>query len=124
MGDFACLSVTATGAGIASVMVDLSAIGGPAAAAMAGTGDGVWTATVSSTVSSPFENGAYVPVLLPVNVTGADGVSDISVSIPLTVVKNGDVNLNGRVTLYDALYAGRYFCGHASLSAGLGHCER
>ncbi len=107
-GETAVLSVTATGAGIASVTVNLSSIGGSAATPMTDAGDDTWTATVSSAVPSPFEDGAYRPVLLAVNVTGVDGVSDTSVSIPLTVVKNGDANLDNRVTLYDAVYIARH----------------
>ncbi|WP_128694118.1 S8 family serine peptidase [Methanoculleus taiwanensis] len=108
VGETAELSVKVTGGSIASVTVNLSGLGGPAAAAMADAGNGVWTASTAGTLPSPFGDGAYLPVLLPVNATSTDGVSNTTVSIPLTVVKNGDANGNNRVTLYDAVYTARH----------------
>ncbi|WP_128694051.1 hypothetical protein [Methanoculleus taiwanensis] len=110
-GETATLSVTATGANVVSVTAALSAIGGSAAAVMSDTGDGIWTVSTAAIVPSPFVDGAYQPVLLPVKATGADGISNTSVSIPLTVVKNGDANQDNRVTLYDAVYTARHVLG-------------
>ncbi len=110
-GETADLSVAVTGADVASVTVDLSGVGGSAAAAMSDTGDGTRSAGTTATLPSPFAAGAYLPVHLPVNATGTDGVSNITVSIPLTVVKNGDANEDYRVSLYDAVYIARHTLG-------------
>ncbi len=75
---------------------------------MADAGNGTWTVSTTGTVPSPFADGAYQPVLLAVNATDTDGASNTTVSIPLTVVKNGDANENNRVTLYDAVYIARH----------------
>ncbi len=106
-GETAVLSVTVTGA-VASVTVNLTAIGGSATAPMTDAGDGTWTTTATATIPSPFADGAYLPVHLPVNATNTDGVSNTTATIPLTVVKNGDVNEDNRVTLYDAVYIARH----------------
>ncbi|WP_128692333.1 hypothetical protein [Methanoculleus taiwanensis] len=109
-GETAVLSVTG-GAAVASVTVNLSGLGGSVAAPMTGLGNGTWTANVTAIAPSPFVDGAYIPVLLAVNATDANGIGNTSVSIPLTVVKNGDANLDNRVTLYDAVYTARHVLG-------------
>ncbi|WP_128692844.1 hypothetical protein [Methanoculleus taiwanensis] len=111
-GDVSLLAVVVSGdTGVQSVRVNLSAIGGSSVTPMADAGNGTWSVNVSSTVPSPFTGGAYQPVLLAVNATDANGVSNTSVAIPLTVVKNGDANQDNRVTLYDAVYTARHFLG-------------
>ncbi len=107
-GETTVLSVAVAGANIASVTVNLSAIGGSSVTPMTDAGDGTWTMNATATLSSRFEDGVYLPVLLAVNATDADGLSNTSVSIPLTVVKNGDANEDNRVTLYDAVYTARH----------------
>ncbi len=110
-GETANLSVTVTGAGVASVTVDLSVIGGSAASMADDAGDGIWTAGTAATVPSPFEDGVYLPVYLSVNATDTAGNSSTTASIPLTVVKNGDANEDNRVSLYDAVYIARHTLG-------------
>lgn len=110
-GESTTLAVVVAGAGVASVTVNLSAIGGPMAAPMTNAGDGTWTVNTTGTVPSPFADGAYQPALLPVNATSIDGISNTSVAIPLTVVKNGDANEDNRVSLYDAVYVARHAIG-------------
>ncbi|MDN7024366.1 hypothetical protein FGU65_05580 [Methanoculleus sp. FWC-SCC1] len=56
---------------------------------------------MGGTIASSYR-GAYQPVLLPVNAT---------VSIPLTVVQNGDANEDNRVSLYGAVYTARHTIG-------------
>ncbi|RXE56201.1 hypothetical protein ABH15_08615 [Methanoculleus taiwanensis] len=107
-GERTMLSVAVTGAGIASVTVNLSAIGGSSVAPMIDAGNGTWTMSTAATVPSPFVDGAYQPVLLPMNATDQNGISNTSVSIPLMVVRNGDANQDNRVTLYDAVYIARH----------------
>ncbi|WP_164913616.1 lectin like domain-containing protein [Methanoculleus taiwanensis] len=107
-GETAVLSVAVSGAEIASVTVNLSSIGGSSVTPMADAGNGIWTVSTTGTVPSPFTGGTYLPVLLTVNATGADGLCNTSVAIPLTVVKNGDANQDCRVTLYDAVYTARH----------------
>lgn len=64
---------------------------------------------MAGTIASP-DIGAYQPVLLLVNATDAND-SNTTVSIPLTVVKNGDANEDNRVSLYDAVYIARQTIG-------------
>ncbi len=108
-GEVSRLSVVSINA--AATTLNLSALGLPAAAAMTAGGGGEWILDVSSSVPSPFADGAYEPVLLPVSATDADGAGNTSVTIPLTVVKNGDANEDNRVTLYDAVYVARHTLG-------------
>ncbi|RXE55058.1 hypothetical protein ABH15_13460, partial [Methanoculleus taiwanensis] len=110
-GETTVLSVTVTGANVASVTVNLMAIGGSTAAAMTDAGDGTRTASTAATIASPFADGAYQPVNLVVNATNTDGASNTTVTIPLTVVKNGDANEDNRVSLYDAVYTARHTLG-------------
>ncbi len=110
-GETTGLSVTTTGANVASVTVDLSEIGGSSAQPMADAGDETRTASTTATIPSPFEDGAYQPVLLAVNATDVTGAGNTSVTIALTVVKNGDANEDCRISLYDAVYAARHYLG-------------
>lgn len=111
-GETALLSVSVAGDNpITSVAANLSGIGGSAAAAMTDAGSGTWTVSTPGIVASPFADGAYIPILLSVNATDAYGGSNTTVAIPLTVVKNGDVNEDYKVTLYDAVYTARHVLG-------------
>jgi hypothetical protein len=106
-GELTNLSVVVTDASsnIPSVTVNLSSIGGSAAQAMRRGGDNVWYyETNASTGSARFESGSYVPHLLQVNATNDKGYSNTTVSIALTVMKNGDVNKDGDTTYSDAMY--------------------
>lgn len=107
-GESATLSVVETGSDVSSVTVNLTPLGGMPSVVMAkGTGQNR-ALSVSSAVPSPFLNGSYQPVTLYVTATGTDGNPKMTVGIPLTVVRNGDVNEDGRTTLYDAIYIARH----------------
>ncbi len=111
-GETSLLAAVVSGdVGVQSVTVNLSAIGGSPSAPMTDAGDGTWTVSTTATISSPFADDAYQPVLLPVNATAADGTGNTSATIPLTVVKNGDANEDYKVTLYDAVYVARHTLG-------------
>ncbi len=108
-GETATLSVSVAGENpIASVTVNFSKIGGSPSAPMADAGEGTWTVSTTGTIPSAFEDGVYQPSFLMVNATDTNGNSNTTVAIPLTVVKNGDVNEDYKVTLYDAVYTARH----------------
>jgi hypothetical protein len=97
---------------VASVTINLSAIGGPSDQIMTRIpGTDVWTVTVNASVGSAIYNGSYLPHNLAVCATDAFGNVNTSVSIPLIVMKNGDVSENGEVTMYDAMYLARHIMG-------------
>ncbi len=98
-------------AGVAAVTIDLSAIGGADAAPMLSAGNGTWMKNVTSTVASPFVDGAYQPFALGVNGKDGNDHSNATGTISLTVIKNGDANEDNRVTLYDAIYIARHSLG-------------
>jgi PKD repeat protein len=107
-GETATLSVNLTGgSGDEIVTVDLSSIGGPAAEPMLRADGDRWVATVSAGESSPFVDGGYEPADLVVTAADRIGGTNASVAVPLVVVRNGDVNEDGRVTLYDATVLAR-----------------
>ncbi|MCG7850096.1 MAG: putative Ig domain-containing protein, partial [ANME-2 cluster archaeon] len=104
-GESSRLNVTVTDDdGIASVTIDLSAIGGSAAQPMANIGGNIWSvATVASAGTPPQTYD------LRVNATDIYGHSNTSAVISLTVVKNGDVNNDGKVDyIGDAVYLVRH----------------
>ena len=105
-GETAQLSATVTDeCGVKSVTINLSSIGGLSDQAMTRIpGTDVWTATVNASVGSAIYNGSYIQHDLAICATDAFGNVNSSVSIPLTVIQNGDVSENGEVTLYDATY--------------------
>ena len=135
-GELAELMVNVTDeSGLASVTVNLSAIGGGSKEPM-GSGSGVaimfnignytaestlWTVynyTTNASVGTANWNetlGTYVPYCLPVNATDIYDNSNTSVCISLTVMKNGDVMpYDGDCTvdfLHDALYLVRHTKG-------------
>lgn len=76
-------------------------------------GTNVWSCVTNASIGTAKLNGTvYVPHLLLVTATNEYGKSNVSVSINLTVMKNGDVwpysNGDGRVDFqHDALYLAR-----------------
>jgi hypothetical protein len=98
-GETAQLNVTVTDeSGIASVTVDLSEIGGPAAKPMTNMGENIYSTTTNATAGTP-------PKLYNLTVNAADtfGNSNTSVVIQLRVMKNGDTTGNELVNIGDAL---------------------
>ena len=112
-GESSTLTVTVTDeSAITSVTIDLSSIGGSAVQAMTNTGGDVWAVTTNASAGTDGWTGtAYEPHQLQVNATDEHGLSNTAVSIPLTVMKNGDVSGNGAVTLYDASYISKWYLG-------------
>ncbi|MCK4459271.1 MAG: hypothetical protein KAU52_06070, partial [Methanosarcinales archaeon] len=53
----------------------------------------------------------YLPHNLTVHAVDTFGNVNTSISIPLIIMKNGDVSENGEVTLYDAMYLARHTLG-------------
>jgi len=113
---------------IASVTVNLSAIGGGSKEPL---GDGfglavmfnvgnytestLWTVynytTNASEGTAGWNGTAYVPYCLPVNATDIYGHSNTSVCISLTVMNNGDVDESGAANLNDAIHLANYALG-------------
>ena len=112
-GEIATLNVTVlTERGIASVTVNLSAIGGSAVQPMTNIEGNIWSVTTNASAGTDGWTGAeYAPYQLQVNATDVNGKSNTSISIALTVMKNGDVSGNGLVTLYDATYISKWYLG-------------
>jgi len=91
---------------IASVTIDLSAIGGSAVQAMSNIPDtNVWTVTTNASA------GINVTSYLVVNATDTSGNSNTSVSIPLEVLRRGDVVRDNVVNMEDMMYIARYTVG-------------
>lgn len=111
-GETATLSVNLTdSSGAETVTVDLSPLGGSAVEPLLREDGDRWTVPFSAVRSSPFVDGAYAPVDLIVTAADGTGGAGASVTVPLTVVRNGDVNEDGRVTLYDATVIARSLIG-------------
>ena len=116
-GENSTLNVTVTDEStITSVTINLSAIGGSAVQAMTNTGGDVWAVSTNASNETAGWNGtAYVPHQLQVNATDEYENSNTSVSIELTVMKNGDVQPydgDGEVDFtHDALYLVRHTKG-------------
>ncbi|MCK5217703.1 MAG: fibronectin type III domain-containing protein [Methanosarcinales archaeon] len=95
--------------GIADVTIDLSSIGGMPDQAMIPIPDtDIWIVTVNASGGRALFNETYLPHNLTVCAVDTFGNVNTSVSIPLTVILNGDVSSNGNVTLYDASYLANY----------------
>jgi hypothetical protein len=131
-GELAELKVNVTDESeIASVTVNLSAIGGGSKEPM-GDGTGVacmfnignytvgstlWTVYNYTTNASEGTSGwnetlgTYVPYCLPVNATDIYGKSNTSVCINLTVMNNGDVSSDGETDSWDCTYLARSIAG-------------
>ena len=98
-GETATLNVTVTDeSSIASVTINLSAIGGSPTRQMTNMSDNIWSVTVNASAGTP--PGTYY---LLVNATDIHGNSDTTVSIPLTVMRNGDTTGNDVVDIGDAM---------------------
>jgi len=112
-GESSTLTVTVTDeSAITSVTIDLSSIGGSAVQAMTNTGGDIWAVSTNASAGTDGWTGtAYVPYPLQVTATDEYANSNTAVSIPLTVMKNGDVSGNGAVTLYDASYISKWYLG-------------
>ena len=97
------VTVTDTGSGILNVTINLSAIGGSSVQPMEridGTNNWTVTANASSGINLTSE--------LLVNATDKAGNSNTSVSIPLTVLRRGDVYRDNATDMKDVLYIARY----------------
>jgi hypothetical protein len=103
------VTVTDNDVGVTSVTINLSSIGGSPTTPMTrieGTNmSGVWSVTTNATAGINLTNN------LQVNATDADGNSNLSVSIPLTVLRRGDVKRDNAVNIADLLYIARYTVG-------------
>lgn len=102
------VTVTDNDVGVASVTIDLSPIGGspnqPMSLVQGTTMNGVWSVTTTATAESCIN----VTSDLVVNVTDGDDNSNTSVSIPLEVLRRGDVKRDNVVNMMDMLYIARY----------------
>ena len=104
------INVTVTDdAGVAGVTIDLSSIGGAAAEPMSlleGTNtNGIWTVT---TTASAGINGTHS---LVVNATDIYSKSNDTVSVPLEVLRRGDVKRDNAVNMEDMMYIAKYTVG-------------
>jgi hypothetical protein len=87
------------------VTIDLSSIGGDAAQPMTPAGGTIWSVVVNATA------GINENHYLSVNATDTSGNSNTGVSVPLTVLRRGDVVRDGDVDHLDAYYIARYCVG-------------
>ena len=103
------VTVTDNDVGVASVTIDLSPIGGSPTAPMTliqGTNmNGVWSVLTTATAGVNLTNN------LQVTATDADANPNSSVSIPLVVLRRGDVKRDNTVDMMDLLYIARYTVG-------------
>ena len=103
-GETATLSVTVTDeSDIASVTIDLSAIGGSPVQPMTHIGGNVWSVTTSASAGT-------LPQTYALNVRATDiyGYTNMSESIQLVVMRNGDVTGDGGVTPADVALLENY----------------
>ena len=102
-GEIAMLSVTVTDEGdILSVTIDLSAIGGSPVQPMTPRGD-VWSVTTSASAGTPPQT-----YELQVCATDSHGFSNMSESVELVVMRNGDVTGDGYVSYDDVTLLENY----------------
>jgi C1A family cysteine protease len=98
-GEIAALNVTVTDdTEVASVTVNLSAVGGSVIQPMSNTVGTTWSVTTNASAGTPPQT-----YYLQVNATDIYGHSNISVSIPLTVLQNGDITGNDILNIADAM---------------------
>jgi hypothetical protein len=94
------LNVTATDdSNVSMVTINLSSIGGSANAVMTKIGDDVYSITTNATGIPGLKS-------LSVNATDIFGNSNISITVPLKVTRNGDINGNGLVNIGDVVLLG------------------
>jgi len=113
-GETSQLDITVTDdSGIANVTINLTSIGGLPDHLMARiSGTDIWTITINASKGTALcHNETYIPHNLTVCATDIFENVNTSVSIPLTVIQNGDVSNNGEVGLYDSLYIRKYVLG-------------
>ena len=105
------MNVTVTdGSGIAGVVIDLSAIGGSTVQPMTYMGNNIWSATTNASAGTPPKT-----YDLPVCATDIHGYVNMSESVELVVMRNGDVTGDDDLTPDDVAllanyvtYPGRY----------------
>jgi hypothetical protein len=88
---------------IASVTIDLSHIRGQPAQPMKNAGGNIWRVAANASAGTPPQT-----YYLKVNATDIYGNSNNSVSIPLVLMKNGDVNGDNTVDIEDAMLLANY----------------
>lgn len=121
-GETAQLNVTVTDeCGVASVTINLTSIGGLPDQSMTCIPDtAIWTVTIGASAGTAMFNGSYLPHNLAICAVDAFGNVNTSMSLPLTIIRNGDVSENGEVTLYDATYLANHILnkpGFGSMNA-------
>jgi hypothetical protein len=112
-GETSQLNVTVTDdCGVADAYINLSTTGGSPEQPMTRIpGTDIWTVTVNASIGTALYNGSYLPHNLTVRATDIFENANTSVSIQLTVVLNGDVSMNGEVSIFDASYIRKYMFG-------------
>ena len=98
---------------IASVTIDLSSIGGMPDRIMTRIeGTDIWTVTTNASIGTAVVyNETYLAHNLGICAEDMFGNINTSISIPLTVVQNGDVSENGNLTMFDAMYMVKHLLG-------------
>ncbi len=100
------VTVTDTDSGIASVTIDLLAIGGSAEQAMELIpGTDIWTVTTNAV------DGINLTHQLDITATDDDGNINDSISVTITVLRRGDVSRDNVVDSKDVTYIARYLAG-------------
>ncbi|MCD4846460.1 MAG: Ig-like domain-containing protein [Methanosarcinales archaeon] len=100
------VTVTDTDSGIASVTIDLLAIGGSAEQAMEQIPEtDIWTVTTNAV------DGINLTHQLDITATDDDGNINDSISVTLTVLRRGDVFRDNVVDSKDVMYIARYLAG-------------
>jgi len=101
------INVTVTDdAGVANVAIDLSPIGGSATQPMERIeGTDIWTVRTNAS------SGINVTNYLLVNATDIYSKSNDTVSVPLEVLRRGDVKRDNAVNMEDMMYIARYTVG-------------
>jgi hypothetical protein len=110
-GETSQLNITVTDEScIDNVAINLSSIGGlPDQAMTRIAGTDIWTVTVNASAGTALiYNDSYLPHNLTIRATDIFENVNTSVSIPLTVILNGDVSENGEVSLYDSMNIRKY----------------
>ena len=103
------VTITSTSS-IASVTINLSPLGwSPTVPLIRITGTDTWYILVNATAGTAVHNGTgYVPYALMINVTDEYGNWNTT-TVNITVWRNGDMNGDGVITLYDATYLAKWY---------------
>jgi PKD repeat protein len=104
-GETSQINVTVTDdSGVLRVTINLSAIGGSPIQSMTSIPDtNTWTVSTNASAGTAPGNNH-----LKINATDTNGNSNTSVSVELRVMKNGDIDGDGTVTLDDSEYLANY----------------